>query len=330
MRAVVHADQLGLAGLKLVDNYPDPQPQANEVVVKLKYAGLNHHDLFVINGNHTADKPPVVPAADGAGVVEAVGSAVTNWQPGDEVVVNPLLWGQKLDVPPVYMGILGYPQDGTLADKVCVPENQLGKKPAYLSWEEAGVLSLSALTAYRDVFRKAQVKAGERVLIPGVGGAVATYMVLFAKSCGAHVIVTSRSQEKLDQAKQLGADEFLLDSDDWLAETPAVDVVIDDVGPATFNRSLAQLRFEGRLVTFGSSTGDELTLNLRDLFFNQLQVIGSTGGSQEEFAKMLELVEAHQWHPVVDTVYPLADVAAGYQKMMDAKQSGNIAVKVED
>lgn len=95
MRAVVHADQLGLAGLKLVDNYPDPQPQANEVVVKLKYAGLNHHDLFVINGNHTADKPPVVPAADGAGVVEAVGSAVTNWQPGDEVVVNPYFGGKN-------------------------------------------------------------------------------------------------------------------------------------------------------------------------------------------------------------------------------------------
>ncbi len=330
MKAVVHKGGLGFNHLQMVLDFPDPQAKENEVVVDLKSAGLNHHDLFVLTGKHDETETPLIPGSDGAGIVSQVGTKVTQWRVGDEVIVNPLLWGTSVPVPPTNMEVLGYPRNGTLAQKVVLPENQLAKKPDYLNWTEAGVLALSALTAYRSVFTKGEVKAGQRVFVPGAGGAVATNMILMLKSAGAVVIVSSRETEKLAQARQLGADEFVLDTDNWQKMVEPVDLVIDDVGPATINRAMQLLKWGGRVVSFGTSSGDELTFDLRQFFFNQWTLKGSTGGTQKEFQKMLNLFEKHQWHPVVDEdVFTMKNVQQGYERMVAKKQFGNIAVKIE-
>ncbi|UQS86039.1 zinc-binding dehydrogenase (plasmid) [Nicoliella spurrieriana] len=330
MDAVIHEGGLGVDHLSFSQGVETPKPNADEVLINLKSAGLNHHDLFVLNGHHDSQQPALIPGSDGAGVISEVGRDVREFKVGDEVIINPLLWGTHTNVPPTNMEVLGYPRNGTLADKVVISYKQVSKKPSYLDWTEAGVLSLSALTAYRAVFTKGQVHAGQRVFVPGAGGAVATNMIMMLKSLGATVIVSSRHQDKLAKAEELGADEVVLDSDNWAEKVAPVDIVIDDVGPATLNRDFELLKFGGTVVTFGSSSGDEITFDLRRLFFNQWVMKGSTGGTQSEFKKMLELYDKYQWHPVVDShIFNLRNVKQGYELMMNKSQYGNIAVTIQ-
>lgn len=331
MKAVIHKGKAGLDGLSYGE-MEKPEPGAGEVRVKLKTAGLNHRDLFVLN-RHKSEDPALVIGSDGAGVIDAVGEGVSDVEPGDEVIINPGLgWKEKSEAPPEGFEIVGLPYHGTFAEYIVIPAENAAKKPGYLTWEEAGVLSLAALTAYRALFTRGKLKEGMKVFIPGIGGGVATFLMQFAKAAGAAVYVASRSEEKCRRALELGADKAVDSSEDWKAALGGekVDLVIESVGPATFNKSLEILRNGGTIVTFGSSTGDALELNLRGLFYAQQNLLGSTMGSAEEYDEMLQFIEKHKIRPVLDQAFQLEHYEQAFDKIANAKQWGKIAFSISE
>jgi zinc-binding alcohol dehydrogenase/oxidoreductase len=330
MKAVVHEGTAGLEGVTYRD-IESAQPSAGEVRVKLKAAGLNHRDLFVLH-RHKENEPPLIFGSDGAGIIDAVGEGVTSVQVGDEVIINPGLgWKKNGDAPPEGFEIVGLPFHGTFAESIVIPAENAIPKPAHLSWEEAGVLSLAALTAYRALFTRGQVKEGMNVLIPGIGSGVATFLLQFAKAVGATVYVTSRSEEKRRKAIELGADKTIDSESDWAKalNNQKMDLVIECVGAATFNKSLDQLRTGGTIVTFGASAGDEVTINLRTFFYGQFNMHGSTLGSGEELEEMIQFLEKHNIHPVIDHVYKLDQFEQAFTRMDKAEQLGKIAFSIE-
>jgi zinc-binding alcohol dehydrogenase/oxidoreductase len=317
--------------LKLKD-MPEPTPQSHEVVVKLKSSGLNRRDLYI--PNRRGDHPePLILGSDGAGIVEATGEGVTLFQPGDEVLINPSLrWYENSGAPPSEFDILGMPDHGTFAEKIVISEEQLERKPEYLSWEEAGALALAAMTGYRALVTKGQIMAGETVFIPGASSGVNTYVVQFAKSLGARVIATSRSEEKLTQAKEIGADVTISTDSDWKKELEdeEIDLVIDSVGAATFNRSLDVLKKGGRMVIYGATTEDTIDLNLRAFFYGQYKLLGSTMGSREELRELLAHMEKYELRPIIDKVYTLDDAEQAFDHIEKTNQFGKVVLNQEN
>ncbi|MGN1400626.1 MAG: zinc-binding dehydrogenase [Bacillus sp. (in: firmicutes)] len=324
MKALIHHGE-GKSGLR-IGEMEVPEPKAGEVRVKLRASGLNHRDLFVLN-RHLPDQPPLVIGSDGAGIIDKAGPEVTAVKVGDRVIINPGLgWKRNSPAPPPEFEIVGLPDHGTFAGYIILPEENVIPKPAYLSWEEAGVLSLAGLTAYRALFTRAKLKKNMTLLIPGIGSGVATFLLQFAKAHGAHVIVTSRSKHKRKKALEWGADQAIDTESDWEeAIGEKVDVVIDCVGAATIRKSFKQLKAGGTIVTFGSSTGDEINFNLREFFYGQYNFLGSTMGSAEEYLEMVRFCEKHQIKPVIDSVFRLEEYNQAFHKLERAEQLGKIA-----
>lgn len=330
MKAVVHQGESGLAGVRVVD-LQDSEPGAGQVKVQLKTAGLNHRDLFV-PVRRSPEDPSVILGSDGAGIAVSVGEGVRGIEVGQEVVINPgLRWEKKSPAPPQDFEILGHPDNGTFAEAIIISEGNVEPKPNYLSWEEAGVLPLGSLTAYRALFTRGKIRSGQTIFIPGAGSGVATSLLQMAKAVGARVIVSSRSEEKLKHALKLGADLTINNDDDWPKELndEEIDLVIDSVGAATWHRSLEMLKPGGTMVVFGASAGDEITLNLREFFYGQYNLLGSTMGSAEEFREMLGFIEEHEIKPVIDEVFPLSQVVQAFNKLEAGKQFGNIGLTIQ-
>jgi zinc-binding alcohol dehydrogenase/oxidoreductase len=331
LKAVVHAKEPGLAGLTYRE-IEESTVKDGEVRVRIKAVGLNHRDLFVLHRHKPAD-PPLIIGSDGAGIVEAVGQGVINVCVGDQVMINPGIgWKQKSDAPPEGFEILGLPFHGTFAEKVVVPAENVVHKPDFLNWEEAGVFSLSALTAYRALFTRGNLQSGMNVFIPGIGSGVATFLLQFAKAKGARVIVTSRSEEKRQRALEIGADQALDSNEDWkkaLGEEK-FDLVIESVGAATFNRSLDQLRPGGTIVTFGASAGDEVLFDLRKFFYGQYNLLGSTMGSTEEYLEMMQFIQSYNIKPIMDMTFPLEQYQLAFERIEKGKQLGKIALSLLD
>lgn len=329
MKALIHAGKAGFSGLSYGE-LEEVKPGLGEVRIKLKTAGLNHRDLFVLN-RHKPTDPPLVIGSDGAGIIDAVGQGVGHVQVGDEVMINPGLgWKENSDVPPAGFEIVGLPFHGTFAEYIIVPAENAAPKPEYLSWEEAGVLSLAGLTAYRALFTRGKVQPGMKVFIPGIGGGVATFLLQFAKAAGAEVYVSSRSKEKCQKALELGADKAADSNEDWNEAFGGekMDLIIESVGAATFNKSLEILRLGGTIVTFGSSTGDEVKINLRTLFYGQQNLLGSTMGSAEEYKEMLQFIQKHQIKPVLDEVLTLDQFEQAFERLEKAAQLGKIGFSI--
>ena len=325
MKAYVYVD-----GQLTLKEMPVPEVGANEVLVSLRVSGLNRRDLSIPK-RMGEGKEALILGSDGAGVIEAVGANVERVTIGEEVIINPALrWDENSDAPPESFDILGMPDHGTLAEKIVISESQVENKPTYLSWEEAGVLALAALTGYRALFTKGEVKKEETVFIPGAGSGVATYMIQFAKAAGARVIVTSRSEAKRDQARKIGADLAIDTVSDWQEELhgETIDLVIDSVGKATFNRSLQILKRGGRMVVFGATTEDIVDVNIRDFFYGQYQLFGSTMGSREELQALLTFMETHKIHPVVGHTFKLDEVDEAFELLRENKQFGKIAIQL--
>jgi zinc-binding alcohol dehydrogenase/oxidoreductase len=330
MKAIVHEGAAGLSGVSCRET-EEAVPKQGEVRIRLKAAGLNHRDLFVLH-RHQEHEPPLVIGSDGAGIVDEVGAGVTSVKVGDEVIINPGLgWSEKSDAPPAGFEIVGLPFHGTFAESIIVPAENAVLKPQHLSWEEAGVLSLAALTAYRALFTRGNVKPGMTVLIPGIGSGVATFLLQFAKAAGAAVYVTSRSEEKRQKALEIGADKAIDSAGSWTEALGGekVDLVIESVGAATFNQSLEQLKTGGTIVTFGASAGDEVMINLRTFFYGQFNMHGSTLGSGEELNEMLQFIEKHELHPIMDRTYTLDQFEEAFTRMEKAEQIGKIAFSIE-
>lgn len=328
MKAIVHAGMNGLKSLTYED-VVDKQPGFGEVKVRLKTAGLNHRDLFLM-ADRTNEDAALIMGSDGAGIIEAVGEGVTSLTVGTDVIINPCIgWEITHDVPNV-PAIVGGPSNGTFAESIIIPAQNAISKPAYLSWEEAGVLPLSALTAYRALFTRGRLQQGEHILIPGIGGGVATYAMVMASAAGARVSVTSRSESKRQLALAHGADYAFDSHSDWKESMKGetVDLILDSIGPATFQQYFDIIKPNGRIVTFGASSGDRMEIAARSIFYPQISIIGTSMGSSEEFIAMLEFMEFHSIRPIIDSVYPLQDTLQAFQRMQQGQQSGNIGIRI--
>jgi NADPH:quinone reductase-like Zn-dependent oxidoreductase len=346
MRACVLTATGGIDKLD-VRYVPDaPAPQAGEVRVGIRAAALNHLDLFVVGGlPGTAERFPWVVGADGAGIIESVGPDVTTVRPGDRVMINPGISDYTCEFCRagehslcVNYGLLGEHLPGTLAELVTVPAHNVAQIPALvppLSWAEAAAFSLVTLTAWRMLVTRARVEEGEWVLVWGIGGGVSLAALRIAKLFGAHVIVTSSSDAKLEAAKGLGADITLNHRTQKvsqevraLTQKRGVDVVVENVGAATWDESLRSLRRGGRLVTCGATTGPQVGIDLRRLFWHHWSILGSTMGNASEYAEVVRQLGAGKLRPIVDRVYPLAQAREAYERLERAEQLGKIVVEI--
>ncbi len=335
MKALVLREAGSIDGLRYED-MPDPVLGETDALVSVKAAALNHRDVFICQGLYPGIKLPAILGSDGAGEVVSVGSAVDAAWIGKPVVINPCFdWGDDARAQSNKFRILGLPDDGTNAHLVKVPAANLAPKPSKLSYEQAAALPLAGLTAYRAVVTRAQVQAGETVLVTGIGGGVALFALQFAKSLGATVYVTSGSEDKIERARKLGASGGVnYRNSGWGKELIALSgggphVVIDSTGGDTFNKALEVLRVGGRLVTYGSTLGAVEKMEARRIFWKQLNVMGSTMGTDDEFSKMLDFYETRGLEPVVDSVFPLREGKEAFRLMQESRQFGKIVLKIE-
>ena len=344
MRAVYLAAHGGIDQVR-VGELRAPAPGPGEVLVRLAAAAFNHLDLFVLGGMPGITlEMPHVGGADGAGVIAGLGPGVDGWREGDEVVLNPGLWCGECEFCRrgeesmcVRFGLLGEHVPGTFAEFVKVPAVNLGRRPAHLSWEEAAAFPLTFLTAWRMLTTRGRLEAGETVLIHGIGGGVALAALAIARRIGARVIVTSSSQEKLERARALGADETIDYGKDDVARVVraltgkrGVDLVVETAGAATWMASLRAAVKGGRIVTCGATTGPSPAEEVRLVFWNQLSILGSTMGSRADWQAMLEAVSAWQLRPVIDSVLPLEQGPAGYARLAAGGQFGKLVLRPEE
>jgi zinc-binding alcohol dehydrogenase/oxidoreductase len=308
------------------EQVPEPAVQPGHALVELRAAALNRHDIGVRAGAYGEGLPLII-GSDGAGVRRDT---------GEEVVILPsMAWGDAEDAPGPDFRILGGPRDqGTYAELISVPEENLYPKPAHLSWEEAAALPLAGLTAYRALFTRARVVPDETVLVLGAGSGVSAFAVSLARQAGARVIVTSSSAEKLARARELGADAGVdYTQGDWADEVreltggTGVDVVIDSVA-VTWPDSLRCLRLGGRLVTFGATGGASVEVPARRVYFGQISIHGTTMGSPREFARLLALVRQDAWRPQIDSVRPLSDAVAAHERMESGAHFGKLVLEI--
>lgn len=345
MRALALTQHGGIGSLALLD-LPAPVIAApDDVLIRVRTAALNHLDLFLTEGVKGISVTfPHIVGTDGAGVVEAVGPAVTSVRPGDRITINPGI--SCNECPQCRSGedpfcrnyqILGEHRPGTAADFVIVPERNVATIPDQMPWDLAAAFPLSTLTAWRMLTSRSHLLAGETVLIWGIGGGVSLAALQIAKHLGARVVVTSSSDRKLARATELGADVAI----NHVTTTPediarqvrkltvsGADVVVDSVGEKTWDASLRALRPGGRLVTCGATSGPMVSLDIRRLFWFQWSLLGSTMGSRAEFAEIMALARAGKLWPVVDSVVPLSQGTEAYRRMERGEQLGKLVIEV--
>jgi len=333
MRAIV-LNALGDADHLRIEERPDPHAGPGEVVIRLHAAALNRRDVWIRKGQYAGIKLPIILGSDGAGQVIEVGDGVDPSWAGRDVVIDPSLnWGPDERAQGGSFNILGLPVDGTYAEMVRVPLANVHPKPSHLSWEEAAAVPLASVTAYRALVTRARVQAGETVLVTGIGGGVATTALMIAKHLGALVYVTSGSDAKLEAARGHGALGGVNHrKDDWtktliseIGSRP--DVIIDGAGGETFNKALDALKPGGRLVSYGSTLGAAQGVEIRRIFWKQLNVLGSTMGSPSDFPAMLKLYETGL-RPIIDKVFPLEQASDAHIRMEAGDQFGKIVLKI--
>ncbi|MBI2469432.1 MAG: zinc-binding dehydrogenase, partial [Candidatus Rokubacteria bacterium] len=326
-----------------VEEVQTPTPGAGEALVRVRACGLNHLDLWVLGGLPALKTPlPFWTGCDIAGEVAAVGPGVTGIQTGARVAVNPSLscgvceWCVKgEDSMCVRYAILGEHVRGGLAESVTVPAANLLPLPAHVGFEEAAAFILVNMTAWRMLVTQAALRPAEDLLVLGVGGGVSSAAVQIGKLCGARVFVTSSSDDKLRRAKALGADEGVNYTQgdwtkavrDWTGKR-GVDVVLDNVGAATWAGSLRVLANGGRLVTCGSTSGPVGETNIPIVFWRQLRIIGSTMSNRREFRDVMGQLFAGRLKAVVDRTFPMVDTAAALTLLQKARQFGKLVITV--
>lgn len=346
MRAAVLTDIGGLDRLTVAD-VPDPgSPGPGQVRVAIRAAALNHLDLFVADGLPGVEyRFPHIVGADGAGVIDAVGPDVTRVKAGDRVMINPGISDRTCEFCRagehslcIKYRIVGEHLPGTICSAMILPEFNVAAIPPVtpaLSWAEAAAFSLVTLTAWRMVTTRAQVRAGEWVLVWGIGGGVSLTALRIAKHLGAKVIATSSSDAKLARAREFGADVTLNHATQdvpkevrALTEKRGVDVVVENVGEATWEKSIRVLAKGGRVVTCGGTTGPMLVTDVRRLFWGGYTILGSTMGNDAEYAAIVAELAAGRLRPVVDRVFPLEQVREAYTYLEQAAQLGKVAVEL--
>ncbi|HEV7573333.1 MAG TPA: zinc-binding dehydrogenase [Thermoanaerobaculia bacterium] len=340
MKAILIREHGGLEKLEMAE-VPDPVARRGEAIVRVRAVALNHLDIWLRRGVPGHKFPlPMIPGSEVAGIVESVDDP--RWNAGEEVIVAPgyscglcvaCLSGNDLLCR--NFGIFGETVSGGAAEKMAVPVRNLIRKPAGLSFAEAAGVPLDMLTAWHMLVARAQLRPGETVLVQAGGSGVGSAAIQIAKLWGATVYATAGTAAKAARAKALGADETIVYTEvDFVHEVRrltskrGVDVVFEHVGGETFERSLRALAKGGRLVTCGSTTGGEANINLRQIFFKLLSILGSTMGSLAELHEVMKFVESGRLRPVVDRVLPLSEVAQGHRILEAREAFGKIVFEV--
>lgn len=337
MRAAIFHSH-GTPEVVRIEEVPRPAPAPGEVLVEVRAAGMNHLDLWVRRGIPIETTMPHIGGSDVAGVVAEVGQGVEGWKGGERVVVNPALScghcefcirGEVSLCP--YFRILGEHTNGGFAEYVAAPAAALHRLPDDYPFEKAAALPVSYQTAWRAVISRAAIRAGEDLLVLGASGGTAIACIQVARLAGARVFAVTHGPENVARVRALGAD-FVYDrnevdfSRELLRDTAnrGVDVVIENVGQATWKQSLRSLAMGGRLVTYGATSGPQGELNLAALFWKQIQVIGTTMASRAEFAAMLAVALRGDLDPVIDSVLPLSDAPTAHERLESAAHFGKI------
>jgi NADPH:quinone reductase-like Zn-dependent oxidoreductase len=342
MKAILVREHGGYDKLELSD-IAEPTPKSDEAVVAVRAVGLNHLDIWLRRGVPGHKFPlPMIPGSEVSGTIVSLPEN-DRWKVGDDVIVAPgvscgLCIACLSGNDPLCrdFGILGESQNGGCAERIAVPLRNLIRKPAGLSFAEAAALPLDMLTAWHMLIARARLRIGETVLVHAGGSGVGSAGIQIAKLFGAKVYATVGSPEKGAKAKELGADEVIeYRNVDFLAEVRrltgkrGVDVVFEHVGAETFERSLRSLAKGGRVVTCGATTGGEVTINLRLIFFKLLSILGSTMGSLAELHEIMKHVEAGRLRPVIDRVIPLEQVGEGHRLLEERGAFGKVVLTLD-
>lgn len=325
MKAIrIHED--GGPDVLRYEDVEDPVPGDGEVLIRLRAASLNHIDLWVRQGLPSVPKPRTL-GADGAGVVASLGPGADSFSEGDRVVINPGLDDGAR--------IVGEHMDGTHAQFVALPADNVYAIPNGLSFEEAAAFPLVFETAYRMLVTKARLAEGEWVLLWGIGSGVASAAFVLAKALGARTIVTSSSSEKLARARELGADAAVNHAEDDVAaavkeatEGKGADVVVEHVGEATWKTSLQAAGTNARITVCGATSGPNPPAQLHRIWWKQLTVYGSTMGSKQDFEGAYELVASGAARPIVDRVFPLEEAAQAHEYLEEGRQFGKVILAI--
>lgn len=320
----------------ILNDVPEPEPGPGEVRVEIKYAGLNHLDIWTSMGLPAPKVMPHTTGADAAGLVDAVGDGVSGIEVGDEVIVDPSHSCGTCDYclrdEIVYcseFGIVGEHLPGTFAEKVVVPTINVVPKPSAVDWEVAGSFGLSSTTAIR-MLEKADLKDNETVLVVGVGGGVSSAAMSLAQAFGADVYVTSRSQEKIDWAVEQGARGGFDSSSEFGKEMSSLggaDLIVDNVGPATLKQSMRAAKPGGRIAICGGTSGPKFELTLPVLWFKQLELIGSSMGTHAQFARALNWIRLGKASSPVAKVFPFDGLPDAMRYLDSGEQTGNVVLE---
>ncbi len=335
MKAVVLTEKGGPDSLK-IEEVDTPQAQAGEVRVKLLAAALNRRDYWMTIGKYPGITFPCIAGSDGAGVIDAVGEGGDESAVGREVVVYPAReWGDDENKFGPDFRVLGMPDQGTFAEYICAPSNDVYSKPAHLSWEQAAAVPLGGLTSWRAVVTQAKVQAGQKVLVTAAGSGVSTFAIQWALGHGAEVYVTSGSEDKISKAKTMGAVDGANYRDEGFTKklremSGGFDTIIDSAGGDGLNALLDTLGNGGRYVFFGATLGNASTgLEMAKLFFRHVRIQGTTMGSPQDFAAMMNFVSDNKTEPIIHQVFPMEDAVAAHKLMENFSQMGKIVLRNE-
>ena len=325
MKAVrIHED--GGPEVLRYEDVEDPVAGPGQVLIRLHAASLNHLDIWMRRGLPSVPKPRIL-GADGAGVVEGLGAGADSFETGDRVLINPGLEDGAR--------IVGEHMDGTHAELISITAENVYRIPESLSFEEAAAFPLVFETAYRMLVTKARLQEGEWVLVWGIGSGVGSAAFVIAKALGARTIVTSSSADKLDRARELGADATANHAEEDVAAVvkeatggAGANVVVEHVGEATWKTSLQAAGPNGRIVVCGATSGPNPPAQLHRIWWKQLEIYGSTMGTKEDFEGVYELVASGAAKPIVDKVFPLADAAAAHEYLEAGKQFGKVVLEI--
>ncbi len=311
-----------------------PKLTKDQVGIRLKNAALNHHELWMIKETKEPISGGLVLGSDGSGVIEEAESAQDQYLIGKEVTINPSIgWGKNPAAQSHAFNILGYPVNGTFSDYIAISKKQVFEKPEHLSFAQAAAIPLAGLTAYRALFTKAKLRRGEKVLITGIGGGVALMAMQFALAFDATVFVTSGSDEKIEQAKKLGAHGGVNYKDPgWIEKlakaTGGFDVIIDSAGGKNFSDLIEMAYPGGRIVLYGRTAGTISDISPKAIFWKQLSIFGSTMGTTDEFLSTLDFFEKNKLTPIIDSVFKLEDINDAFNKMDRGEQFGKIVISI--
>lgn len=317
-----------------VEEVETPEPRPGQVRVALRASALNRRDLWITLGLYPRIQLPCILGSDGAGVVDWVGADVDPVWLGREVIIYPAYgWGSDPRYPVKSFRVLGMPEQGTFAEFICVPVEQVFDRPSGLDWQQAAAVPLAGLTAWRAVVTQAAVQPGERVLVTGIGGGVATFAMRWAIALGASVWVTSGDQAKIQQALALGATAGVDYHDpEWVQRLSALsegfDAIVDGTGGPFVNGYLSLLKYGGRLVCYGATAGNPPEgLEMARLFYRQIQIRGTTMGSLSEFAAMLSFLSDQGIVPLIARVFPLAEAVDAHRYLQSSARMGKVVLR---